>query len=335
LAPDGEKKEKAFTCEKQGRVLGIDFRSKDLTWSLPSEKVEKTLRRLKFCLENKVSLEDCQKLLGSLNDLGQMVPVLSIFKRAFLNDLRILSNLPEGTRMNIGNDAKKELMAWAGFLMDSDKWHGVPHEPCSPTIKAREVFSDAAGVPAENKNLRKGEGVAVISFNRKGEIDFAQRWEWPRVFIEELSDATGTRFGDKTMTLEFLGVLLPVLVSPSCFKNQHVIFFLDNIACVYGWENNGCKEDGTASILIRALKLIQFFLGSCFHLRFIPRKSSWESDMTDRMTRTSSLSRNDMKLLNSFKKEEFPAPIRRWLQTPSEDWDVALEILNFVCMKFE
>ena len=55
LAPNCPNKDKAFTNEKQGKVLGIIFRSEDLSWSLPAEKKTEVSKRncessrRKFC----------------------------------------------------------------------------------------------------------------------------------------------------------------------------------------------------------------------------------------------------------------------------------------------
>jgi len=44
MAPDCPNNDKAFTDQKEGKVLGIIFHSEDLSWSLPEEKKERCLR---------------------------------------------------------------------------------------------------------------------------------------------------------------------------------------------------------------------------------------------------------------------------------------------------
>ena len=68
---------------------------------------------------------------------------------------------------------------------------------------------------------------------------------------------------------------------------------VDNIACIHGWENKSLKGEITASIVIRALHLISSLLGSVIHLRHVPRKSDWESNLVDRMSRKKSTSLDD------------------------------------------
>jgi hypothetical protein len=86
LAEDCPKAEKAFTNQTRGKVLGILFDSNDLTWSIPSKKLEKCLFLVEKALsEKKLSLLDLQRLHGRLNDICQMMPFMKIFKQP-LND---------------------------------------------------------------------------------------------------------------------------------------------------------------------------------------------------------------------------------------------------------
>ena len=136
--------------------------------------------------------------------------------------------------------------------------------------------------------------------------------------------------GTNLTTLETIGILLPFLLIPDQLKNQHIVFKVDNIACLYGWENKSMKGDIMASILIRAIHLISFYLGSTVHVYHLPRKSDYESHMVDRMTREKTLSYSDRKLLDSFKFMKAPSVFLDWLKFPTEDWDLSMKLLNHV-----
>ncbi len=64
-------------------------------------------------------------------------------------------------------------------------------------------------------------------------------------------------FGSKSTTLEMVGLLLPFLTIPDMLGGRHVVLQVDNIAALFGWEDKQVKGDITASILIRALHLIE------------------------------------------------------------------------------
>jgi len=218
---------------------------------------------------------------------------------------------------------------WASMLQDKRSWHKIPWPNIQPTRYHKSVYSDAAGL-ADGEVNSNGVGVAWMAFNEEGEYIGAQRLSWPKDFIEHKKDSKGARFGCKTTTLELFGILLPVLEMHKCLTNQHIVYHVDNIACVYGWENGHMKDDVCASILIRGLKLIELYLGSKFHLRFVPRVSDWESAQTDRMSRLSSLSKHDIQLLESFSLDRIHRVVLDWFETPEEDWGWALRLLEAV-----
>ena len=113
-----------------------------------------------------------------------------------------------------------------------------------------------------------------MGFNREGHIIFAYQLFWPSEVISYFKDSTGHRLGNKTTTLEFLGILLPFLLIPDQLKNQVIEVKVDNVACFFVWINRHVTGDVTASILIRSLNLISSFLGSQVHITHLPRKSS-------------------------------------------------------------
>ena len=66
------------------------------------------------------------------------------------------------------------------------------------------------------------------------------------------------------------------------------------------------------------------------HVRHVPRKSSWESDMADRMTRIASMHSSDKELLRQFEHVKFPVFFTNWIREPIEDWSICTEMLKVV-----
>ena len=117
---------------------------------------------------------------------------------------------------------------------------------------------------------------------------------------------------------------------PKKLKNQHVVFEVDNIACVHGWENRSLKGEIMASIIIRSILLISSFLGSSVHVFHVPRKSNWESLVVDRMSRLDTMNSFDQDLLKSFSYMS-PGPVLLdWVENPFEDWDLSISLLDYV-----
>ena len=328
IASDCPKFEKAFSNVTAGKVLGIWFDSSDLSWSLPKEKKDRAIAAICKSLTEEVDLLSMQKLVGRLNDISLMCPFLLGFKRPIIDDLRTLQN-EKLDAIRISEQSKKDLLVWLGFLTDPLDALPIPREPSGPTVTRKSFISDAAG-QAANCHAKTGPGVASVGFDENGKFIFAQRITWPIDMISKCIDGKGVRMGDKSTTLEMIGLLLPWLSMPKKLKNQHVVFEVDNIACVHGWENRSLKGEIMASIIIRSILLISSFLGSSVHVFHVPRKSNWESLVVDRMSRLDTMNSFDQDLLKSFSYMS-PGPVLLdWVENPSEDWDLSISLLDYV-----
>jgi hypothetical protein len=330
LAPECPKKEKAFVNQTAGKVLGIWFDSKDLTWQYPEEKRVKALQIISKCLKkNKVSLENFQKLLGRLNDFMQMCPFLKVFKH---NLNACMSDCIMKGDCVLTDEALYELKVWANCIFDNVLSLPIPSRPSPPPVQHRCFISDAAGV-SDLQNFSNNEGVGGVGFDEEGKIISAYQVLWNESFISFV-DNKGAHMGSKTTTLEIIGVLLHVLLFPELVKNRIVVFETDNMACYFGWQNKYVKEDAVASIIVRALALLEPLLNSEFHIQHVPRMSSWEACVVDRLSRKSTTTLYDVKLVKSFKCDDLPECMSHWLINPSEDWELPLKIVKHVSYRF-
>ncbi len=77
-------------------------------------------------------------------------------------------------------------------------------------------------------------------------------------------------------------------------SGQHCLF--------YGWAHRSVKGRHMCiySILIRALHLISSYLGCIIYFCYLPRMSTWDGKLADRLSIESTTSTEDKKLLNSF-----------------------------------
>jgi hypothetical protein len=130
-------------------------------------------------------------------------------------------------------------------------------------------------------------------------------------------------------------VILPFILIPEQLVNKYVVIKVDNIACYFGWINRQAAGDETASIFIRALHLICLFLNCDVHIEHLPRMSNWEAQLVDRLSREATTTKSDRRLLNSFPHFALPDCIVRWLYSPTENWSLCLELLDFVKNKIE
>jgi hypothetical protein len=154
--------------------------------------------------------------------------------------------------------------------------------------------------------------------------------EWLEKFISSCMDEKMVRFGNKTATLKMLGIMLPLLLAPELVVGQHIVSKVDNIACVYGYENGHMKNDKSASILLRATKIMTAYLGTVLHVEHQQRRSSEEAELVDNITRAKTLGFLEQHVLSRFEKKSWPEPLLNWFKNPRADWDLPCVLLNHV-----
>jgi len=327
IAQNCEKNEKAFMSVKNGKVLGIKFDTQTLCWSLPQDKKEKALRCIKETLNAKnLKIVDFQILMGRLNDIAQMCEFLKGFKFS-LN--KCLSFSEGKNYVTISHQARNDLAVWKNFLLDSDVWIPICPQYCYPPIGSPIFCSDAAGW-AENMADKGKVGCGNVGFDFEGKIIFAHQLLWNSEVLQMARDSQEKRLGDKTTSLEFLGMLLPFIMIPEMLCNKYVIVKVDNVGCYYGWINKQIPGDEIASILVRSLHLICAFLGCQVHVEHLPRRKTWEADLVDRLSRERSTNWNDRALLRSFGTKRLPDCLSEWMKAPSQDWGLADGLLKHV-----
>jgi hypothetical protein len=334
LAPNCPNNDKAFENQVRGKVLGVMFDSSDLTWRLSESKMQKTAVCISGVLKSDTcTLKSWQTLMGRINDICQMNPFMKIFRHPLNAVLEgVLSDAPKDTILNISAQAKSELQVWSSYLSSRLIWLPIGRFDCQPPLVCKEFVSDAAGL-AETADFRSKPGCGNVGFAENGTIIFANQFIWPEKFIVKACDDRGTRYGDKTTTLEIIGVIIPLLLVPEQFINQHVVVKVDCFGAIYGLVNRSCSGDAVASIFIRAIYLIAAFLGSYLHVEHLPRMSDWGAEVTDRLSRASSTTLHDRKLVNSFGDMKLPQCLLDWFEKPVTDWNLALELLWHVKRK--
>ncbi len=153
-------------------------------------------------------------------------------------------------------------------------------------------------------------------------------------FLNNARDEKSAYFGSKTTTLEAIGMLMPFLYAPKSLAGKHVIFRIDNIAVFFGWENRVVKNDTSASIIIRAIHLISYFLGTYVHLQHVPRCSDKFSTVADHLSRKSTTGSSDLEVLEKIVERAIGGELLTWLNNPVSDWKLPKRLLEEVIKYF-
>jgi len=328
LAENCPKFEKAFENTTYGKVLGKFFDTEKLSWSLPLDKKADLIQDIHAAYSNKVNLSTLQSLLGKLNDVAIMCPFMKNFRHELNNELCLRIEKPESL-LRLSYAAKRELDVWEGFLKDDDIWIPICPPDRPPPITALIFTSDAAGLP--HPSCYKGKiGVASIGQDSNDNLIAANRIWWKKSFIMEKRDEKNVRFGDKTTTLEAVGLLLPFLTEPKKLVNKHIVLRVDNMACVYGFENRNCSGDKSASILLQSLHVIGAALGSKIYVEHAERRSDWTAEIADNLSREETTTEIDQFTLSRFGGTKEIGPLENWMLRPKPDWSLSERLVDYV-----
>jgi hypothetical protein len=217
------------------------------------------------------------------------------------------------------------LDVWAAILTDSLGWLPIPREMENPPIGAMKFVSDAAGGAGGEDWI----GVASIGLRDEKSFWFLCRGEWPPS-VATYVDEKGAALSQKMTTLELVGLFLPILSVPDLVRNRNVILGVDNLGVVFAWENGYAKGDLMASVLIRALGVVAAYLECRIFVHHVPRLTTLASVMADSLTRASTASAEVWSAMVGTASFAPPQPVWAWLSEPSLNWDLGLELVEYL-----
>jgi len=295
LAPLCPNNEKAFELQTRGTVMGVGFDSSSMSWYFSQSKAEKVARRclhLHNCAHS--SLKEMEKVMGSVNDMSQMMPFARFYKtsgNAFLASFKSNYDIMK----LVPSEVKADMLVLAKIALESEKELPIPVEQGYFPLSALHFYTDAAGaafsiVKGERKVAREIErGVACIGGTNEDDIWFWAKVRWPFEFIAEARDEYGKFFGSKSTTLESIGLLLPFLAVPELVTGKYLIFHVDNIAVVHGWQKGRIKNDAAANSIIKIVNVIAAYCGTRIAVKHVPRNSTELAELADELSRSDRL----------------------------------------------
>ena len=335
LAANCPKAEKAFELVTRGTVLGIGFDSTDMTWYLSDEKAEKIVRR---CLDGAraglLDLHQVQKIMGSVNDLAQMCPLLKCHQRSgneflakFGGDRKILKAPPEKMKKDLEVVAKVAESAKSGLpIMEILN---------RPGLAALIFYSDAAGASftmVKGKRMlhnNEEKGAACIGGSCLEDIWGWSRLTWPGNLITELRDEKGCWFGSKSTTLESVGILMALIAFPDKIRGKQLVFKVDNSAVMWGWQSGYVKNDETATEILKSIRYLSGCMGTRVFIEHVDRMSNEMASLADELSRRErSKCGERQKALSKAEFREVKGFLLQWLEDPCGQSELCLELLK-------
>ena len=327
-------REKAFGSGCTGTILGINFDTATLSWSILEEKAKGIKEWVdQFLTAKTCKLKEAQTLHGKLNDLAQMLPFAAGFRFNLLELLREFGGDESGRRL-VKGELKQDLMFWANCIEAARSGLPLAAEPCGPPIVTKNFVSDAAGAAMEwdngqwaNHSIDGDRGVAAVGFDESG-INFVGGTKWPMNLLRIRKDRNGKFFGSKSTFLETVGLLVPFITCPNEVRNQFVRLFIDNTNVIYAWNKRSCTKDAETSVLIRTLHLIEAKLECKITVEYMRRMSTPEATLADHLSRTSSTTAEDAEKIAHLNWRELSGPLKEWLKDPRVDWNLPVKIIE-------
>jgi len=337
LAQPCPKRDKAFSCQTSGKVLGTWFDTSTMSWAYPEDKLVPLVRSmLEMAGLGTATLHEMQSMMGCINDVAQLCPFLKGIRKPLLSFQASFGD-KEDLRLPIPASAQADLLTCCKIICSAGEGLPIAARPGAPPLNAIRFTSDAAGaimVRQDGQSVAFQSGWAIgaasISMDEDDNPWFACRVTWPPSFINKARDSKGCLFGSKSTCLEAIGALLPLLAIPSQLAGRHVILELDNMAVLYGWEKRQAQEDMEASIFIRAIHYISCFLACQVHIEHLPRRSSRAAIMADDLSREETTSSTLEHRIRALESPVRSGALSAWLANPEEDWDLAASLLKEV-----
>ena len=152
----------------------------------------------------------------------------------------------------------------------------------------------------------------------------------PGLTISCFTKSADHAYGCKSPTLEVIALILPFLTIPHLIYGTDILLLTDNMSVVYGWESRKIRNDTSASIFIKTLHILSFYLGCNISVQHLPRQSTAGTVLADALSRQKTTTREVQDAVSTALQPPVPTILMEWLHRPVEDWALPLRILHYV-----
>ena len=138
------------------------------------------------------------------------------------------------------------------------------------------------------------------------------------------------KFPHNSALFEIIGIILPFITNPKIFKNKYVKCNVDNISLVFAWKNKTIKTEYSLYKLFQILHILEYAIPCKIFIDHSPRRSSWQTNLVDNLTRKHTTTDVDKKLIENAKIQLLSGPLQTWIENPENDLNVMSVIENIV-----
>ena len=138
------------------------------------------------------------------------------------------------------------------------------------------------------------------------------------------------KFPHNSALFEIIGIILPFITNPKIFKNKYVKCNVDNISLVFAWKNKTVKSEYSLYKLFQILHILEYAIPCKIFIDHSPRRSSWQTNLVDNLTREHTTTDVDKKLIENAKIQWLSGNLQTWIENPENDLNVMSVIENIV-----
>ena len=313
--------DKSFSPRTVGQVLGVDYDSMTMTWSLRQDKMSGILSLIREVLEDgEATVRTLKKICGKLVDIRNLIPG-GKFHLAHL--LIASSSFTEREDMErvveLEEWCKSDLYYFSLVLPAYSSRTNLQDPDRKPDTWAVKSHTNAAGGSTEN--LGRGVGMTI----------FPHVWTyvpWGRRINEGWTAYDGKKLSHKMSAWELVGPLLTLVCGGNRLSGRQVEVIVDNVGSVTMWAKGWSTVCDLCNTVLVAMHQVSTALACELFVTDIGRCSNREAIAAD------ALSKCDMqRFLQNMPEanvvpEEVPGSLLRWLENPVPDRHLGTRILN-------
>ena len=311
---------KAYIEVDEGLALGINFNCKELTWGLPKSKIDKYISKISVILEQKyVSIKQLQEINGVINYIVSMSPFLRFFRHHIMSEEH-RANCDKNKQIALTFHARLQLIIWLRIINDAVNFP-LPCRDKIPPFNAICILADASGKPSNTTSSNVKSAAAAVSYilGYPNNILKVCQAFFNDSLVTDQTDMTGVRFGDKSMFLELLSLLLGIIHNRHMIAKRQVVLLSDNLSAIWALEKGRSTTCLYSSTITLAIATILQSLQTFFYVQHAPRLKSYPSLIADSLTRDDKCGKSYSQIFSNKLSIGWPKELEEWLRNPYLD----------------
>ena len=316
---DRKDPDKSFAPCYEGLVLGVCYDTRDLTWSIRTDKLSRILTDIQEAIDGEVTLGKMMSIQGKIMNVMMLVPG-GKYRIGYIIMAASASPASDKTTIvKLSANCKEQLYWWWLMLPVCSGKSPITRPDISLSPQAIAAYSDAAGGTLQ----KLGHGVGGILGD-----DVWFYVPWPRWLNAGKTNSDGVRFDRKMTVLEMLGPLAVLVAEPDRVRNKHVEVFVDNQGAVSIFAKGYTSSCVYTYTIVLAIHEVAVALNCNLVVTKIQRCSNLGAVIADHLSKANFQQFYELMPNRKTDPSKLPLPLLQWINEPKEDTRLGQKILR-------